>query len=565
MRRRCRLVRRQMTGDNFALIDLAADDDAPLAPFAPTQCIMMSVQMAGEERPDRRCYYVLRRLAGHRDVYQIAVKRLAPSPPAGEGTPPGKVSTWLCREASEDACLEFDPPMGGIFDCERDGTAPLVLVGLGFESVIFVPILERIREVNLRRPVTIVYQRATEDDGFVLPLLEESIEGLQDVCLSVVSADASPQEVAARAVAACADMAASGSPGSADPGIAFTGDVVISVGFRIATLFDAICHGLTDWGVEGERLHFESWGTTSSGGAEAVGGVGVPLVSPDGTADAVRFTTYHPTALLPDDWQTLVAYVHAPDAVAAVEADRARRLGDVGGIRRRSDAPLAAVARGAEITVIPALDGCRFNPPWATLFWLEDVQAVEFRVAVDPAAPGFAPGQAVNGTVSYYVGPVLVAENRIWAALEEPDTYGVQGRDAPHAAEKASVGAYRAIFVSYSRRDNDVVDALEAAYKALGMTFLRDVDVLRSGEDWDARLLEKISDAEVFQLCWSEHAAKSPHVEREWRYALSLNRSGFIRPCFWADPMPRPPVTLAHLHFQRLALARPRPDGDTRH
>ena len=55
----------------------------------------------------------------------------------------------------------------------------------------------------------------------------------------------------------------------------------------------------------------------------------------------------------------------------------------------------------------------------------------------------------------------------------------------------------------------------------------------------------------------------SPHVRREWEYALSLGRPAFIRPTFWEDPFPEspkdslPPESLRRLHFHRLADASP--------
>jgi hypothetical protein len=39
------------------------------------------------------------------------------------------------------------------------------------------------------------------------------------------------------------------------------------------------------------------------------------------------------------------------------------------------------------------------------------------------------------------------------------------------------------------------------------MELIRDVEVLRSGEAWNPRLLELIEGADIFQLHWSEEAA----------------------------------------------------------
>jgi hypothetical protein len=52
-------------------------------------------------------------------------------------------------------------------------------------------------------------------------------------------------------------------------------------------------------------------------------------------------------------------------------------------------------------------------------------------------------------------------------------------------------------------------------------------------------------------LFWSHNAARSVYVELEWRHALSLGReaTNFIRPVYWEEPIPRPPIDLESFHF----------------
>jgi hypothetical protein len=84
------------------------------------------------------------------------------------------------------------------------------------------------------------------------------------------------------------------------------------------------------------------------------------------------------------------------------------------------------------------------------------------------------------------------------------------------------------------------------------------VRILRSGQDFDERLLDKIRDADLFQLFWSPNAARSQWVRREWEFALSLlaARESFVRPVYWSKQPYDIPSELAPLHFQRLDLAR---------
>ena len=85
--------------------------------------------------------------------------------------------------------------------------------------------------------------------------------------------------------------------------------------------------------------------------------------------------------------------------------------------------------------------------------------------------------------------------------------------------------SFRRIFASYSHRDTEIVDLCQKAAIMSGNQFIRDNIILSSGDDWDEKLLKGISDADVFQLFWSKYAAHSPHVEREWRYALPLHKT----------------------------------------
>jgi hypothetical protein len=64
----------------------------------------------------------------------------------------------------------------------------------------------------------------------------------------------------------------------------------------------------------------------------------------------------------------------------------------------------------------------------------------------------------------------------------------------------------------------------------------------------------------VFQLFWSDNAARSTYVEDEWRCALA-ERSGrpdpyFVRPIYWTDKPAAIPEELRHIHFAKVPLNR---------
>jgi TIR domain len=268
--------------------------------------------------------------------------------------------------------------------------------------------------------------------------------------------------------------------------------------------------------------------------------------SSEGTFKEVKFTAYYHSELRPAAWYTLLVYAHVPEALKDIDADSRSRIDRrASGLKTNAVTATQAVRRGAEIAVVPEMPGCRFNPPRASLLWLEDWHRIEFRMQADPEQPGFEDGKAANGRLAFYVGAVLIAELKFWTHFSvEVDA----ASDAPPDKHVAA-DPYEAVFVSYSHEDELVVEGLEKAYEALGIQYIRDVNTLRSGEQWNQALLKKIDEADIFQLCWSAAAKRSRYVKQEWRHALALGRPNFIRPTYWQRPMPKPPSELASLHF----------------
>jgi hypothetical protein len=266
---------------------------------------------------------------------------------------------------------------------------------------------------------------------------------------------------------------------------------------------------------------------------------------------AVNFTVFYPLAIFPERWYKLLAYVHLPSAFEFVLADSRTQLG----IQARDfatgrDHAAQLIKQGAEIMFVPELRGCRFNPPRTSLLWLEDWHRAEFRIQAEPDLPGFELDMPVTGRVAFYVGPILIGEAQITVLIFRDAMYTQPEQPDAHVIAKP----YQSVFVSYSHKDTAIVDRLERVYTVLGMEYLRDVRILRSGEKWNPALLGKIEEANIFQLCWSSAAKGSDYVEQEWRHAVSLDRPYFIRPVYWEKPMPAPPTELSNIHFAYLEL-----------
>lgn len=294
-------------------------------------------------------------------------------------------------------------------------------------------------------------------------------------------------------------------------------------------------------------------GVFGRGRGEPPGATQMPYEIPDATqtragsgADRVQVRAYYPVHMRPNEAaRKVLAYLHSatPEATHAVETHSQGTL-------KNLDYPVAEesadvqrqLAIGTRVTVAPEAEDCRFAPASASFNWKPPFRVAEFRVSTDrDTGTG-------TGNVNYFVGPLLIASVPLLFEFSRAKSIE-QGR----IVESASL--YQRIFPSYSHRDSRMVKQLERAYRALGSDVLRDIETLKSGERWAERLQAHIREADVFQLFWSRAAAKSPEVEKEWTYALKLDRERFIRPLYWQEPMPTRPKKLSDVHFAKLELS----------
>jgi hypothetical protein len=79
-------------------------------------------------------------------------------------------------------------------------------------------------------------------------------------------------------------------------------------------------------------------------------------------AEKVQFTSYYPTELKPEQWYTMLAYVHVDRAKDAVHEDSKIRIGEQSqDYRKGHGRATESIARGTEIVAVPELPGCRFT------------------------------------------------------------------------------------------------------------------------------------------------------------------------------------------------------------
>ena len=109
-------------------------------------------------------------------------------------------------------------------------------------------------------------------------------------------------------------------------------------------------------------------------------------------------------------------------------------------------------------------------------------------------------------------------------------------------------------FVSYSRRDFEMVSFFVHGLEENGMSPVIDVTALEPGDEWAKELPAKVESADVVYVMWSENAAKSRWVGIESRHAVKMHdtrkdRRPKIKPIPLHQPWPIPPEHLRRFHF----------------
>ncbi len=254
----------------------------------------------------------------------------------------------------------------------------------------------------------------------------------------------------------------------------------------------------------------------------------------------IYFSAYYPKEIAPGSWRPFFTYIFRQLAAREIADDVQKQLGEFQDAFREVEQPgWQAVPEGAVVTARPYLEGIEFNPPSQTIRFLENWHRFDFRVRANQEWVN----RACNGFVTFSVGGVIVGDLPISMFVGKADSSPVDAR--------ATRRLYDSIFASYSHDDAQIVRRVENACRALGLDYLRDVISLKSGQDWSDQLFELIEQADIFQLFWSQSAATSAHVEREWRHGLQLHtdKRAFIRPVYWSQPIPPVPPELSRIHF----------------
>jgi TIR domain len=178
--------------------------------------------------------------------------------------------------------------------------------------------------------------------------------------------------------------------------------------------------------------------------------------------------------------QRIRAYLYPKSDETRVDED-AKRLR---GTRHTSgQTSVSKIQVGTLITVIINLPDVECRPQRRRFVWRGRWHKVDFRVRY----LGEQAGQT-SGEISWFAGVVCIGQLSLKTKLSN------EYEKSSSSWNLSGVG-YESVFVSYSTKDSAFVDWLETTYTALGMTYLRDIKTLRSGEKWDETLLKLIQGA----------------------------------------------------------------------
>jgi len=291
-----------------------------------------------------------------------------------------------------------------------------------------------------------------------------------------------------------------------------------------------------------------------------IGEIAVSLGKPSGPApaskpaeasrdlpvDNVHFTLTGPLVLAPGRAHELQFWLHVEQQRSAVLKAASMLHGlPQSNLAVKSEGPYS-LRRGSRVSVGLKIEGlkCLDSHKWIT--WTGEIGNTTFVIEVPPdASEGAYPGGA-----SIRLDGCEIARTsflvRVGATNLKVDEIPSQTR------------SHRSAFASYASEDRaevlSRVQGMQAAYN--GLDVFVDVINLRSGQNWERELEDRISKADVFYLFWCCHALKSEWVGKEWRWALAAKGQDFIDPVPLQRPEHAPPPSeLAAKHFNDPLLA----------
>jgi von Willebrand factor type A domain/TIR domain len=256
-----------------------------------------------------------------------------------------------------------------------------------------------------------------------------------------------------------------------------------------------------------------------------------------GESEKVEFAVFAPAGITPNSSFVLDVWAYSRHQYSSMieltkEVGREINVGSKSGV---------SVIRGTILTIQIDIVGLEVPEPVDTVVWDGVPANASFIINVPPETKiGMYRGKASIG----YQGITIVKVAFVVSVTHYDHRDYIDRSDRPIYPRTA--------FASYaSENREEVLSRVQGMRKiAPDLEIFVDVFSLRSGQNWQDKLEEHVPKKDIFYLFWSQAAARSEWVGREWKLALNRRGLNYIDPVPLEEPdRAPPPQELAALHF----------------
>jgi hypothetical protein len=272
------------------------------------------------------------------------------------------------------------------------------------------------------------------------------------------------------------------------------------------------------------------------------------------SADQVTCSVFAPPRVRTNSRTLIQVFLHAPKHL--VQAVLRAAKNDPSANRRAGSLLRAPVRRGETVQLYLDCTGVAVGASVQEVVWQGNAVGTAFEVEVLPGTAA-----SIEGTVHVAVANVPIGEIAFTLHVEQSVGSSFVDMRRLSIADSLNMPAatatrYEQAFISYSRKDFEIVSFFAQGLSEKGIRPCVDVVELEPGDGWKDELEKHIDKADVFYLMWSDNAAKSVYVLDEIKQAADKHggsqshpKRPRIKPIPLQQPWPEPPDFLKDFHF----------------
>ncbi len=252
--RKFRVDGKVLEADSVCSFYLAPHDGRPLPAFLPGQYLTFKLAVPGQAREVTRCYS-LSDGPEHPDYYRVTIKRIAP-PPNKPDAPTGVSSSHFHDRIQVGDILDVKAPSGN-FHIDVEHRGPVVLIGGGIGVTPVLSMLNYIASAPGGREAWFFYSVRNSREHLLKDYLRELASQHQNIHLVVCYSDPLP-----------GDREGADYQHAERVSVALFKKVLQVNNFDFYVcgpppMMESLTRDLGEWGVPGERIHFETFGPAS--------------------------------------------------------------------------------------------------------------------------------------------------------------------------------------------------------------------------------------------------------------------------------------------------------------